>query len=119
MTARVLRAGGSPWLREAIESTVRIKQGAAVDGLERRNGGICLRLTDGTALDADAVIVAAGFRFSLERLSFLAPEIGARIAVEAGWPLLDRWFRSTDHTALRMAAGTPVGVAARATSHIL
>lgn len=100
LTARVLRAGGSPWLREAIESTVRIKQGAAVDGLERRNGGICLRLTDGTALDADAVIVAAGFRFSLERLSFLAPEIGARIAVEEGWPLLDRWFRSTDPNVL-------------------
>ena len=100
LTARVLRAGGSPWLREAIESTVRIKQGAAVDRLERRNGGICLRLTDGTALDADAVIVAAGFRFSLERLSFLAPEIGARIAVEEGWPLLDRWFRSTDPNVL-------------------
>jgi cation diffusion facilitator CzcD-associated flavoprotein CzcO len=100
LTARVLRAGGSPWLREAIESTVRIEQGAAVSALERRNGDLRLRLTDGTALDADAVIVASGFRFALERLSFLAPQIREGIATEEGWPLLDRWFRSTDPTVL-------------------
>ena len=46
------------------------------------------------------MIVAAGFRFSLDRLSFLAPEIRAGIAVEEGWPLLDRWFRSTDPSVL-------------------
>ena len=100
LTARVLRAGGSPWLRQAIENAVRIKQGAAVETMERRDGEIRLRLTDRTALDADAVIVAAGFRFSLDGLSFLAPEIRAGIAVEEGWPLLDRWFRSTDPNVL-------------------
>ena len=100
LTARVLRAGGSPWLRQAIEDAVRITQGAAVDTIVRRDGEIRLRLTDGSVLDADAVIVAAGFRFSLDRLSFLTPEIRAGISMDEGWPLLDHWFRSTDPNVL-------------------
>ena len=96
LTRRVLRAGGSPWLRHAIESAVRIRSGVAVDGVDRRNGALRLRLTDGTALETDAVIVAAGFRFSLERLRFLSPEVRAAVEVDEGWPVLDRWFRSTE-----------------------
>lgn len=100
LTHRVLRAGGSPWLRNAIEGAVRIREGAAVETIDRRNGEIRLRLTDGATIAADAVILAAGFRFSLDRLSFLAPEIRAGIAMEEGWPLLDGWFRSTDRRIL-------------------
>jgi cation diffusion facilitator CzcD-associated flavoprotein CzcO len=100
LTARVLRAGGSPWLRQAIEGAVHIREGAAVESIDRRNGEIRLCLTNGSILDADAVILAAGFRFSLDRLAFLAPEIRAGIAVEEGWPLVDGWFRSTDRRVL-------------------
>lgn len=95
LTARVLRAGGSPWLRSAVESAVRIRDGIAVDALERGEGGLRLRLSDGSYAEADAVVVAAGFRFSLERLSFLSPAIRASVALDEGWPKLDRWFRST------------------------
>ena len=100
LSARVLRAGGSPWLRPALESTVRIREGVAATAVERSNGELRLRLSDGSALTADAVIVAAGFRFSLDRLAFLAPEIRARIALDEGWPVLDRFFRSTDPNVL-------------------
>jgi FAD-dependent urate hydroxylase len=96
LSARILRAGGSPWLRREVENAVRVSEGHGVVGLERRNDGIRLRLTDGSERDADAVIVAAGFRFSLDRLAFLSPEIRAGIELEEGWPVLDRWFRSTD-----------------------
>jgi FAD-dependent urate hydroxylase len=96
LTARVLRAGGSPWLREAIERQVRIIGGVSVEALERSNGDLRVRLSDGSAVEADAVIVAAGFRFSLDRLSFLTPDIRATIELDEGWPVLDRWFRSTD-----------------------
>lgn len=100
LTRRVLRAGGSPWLRQAIESAVRIRMGAAVAAVERRNGTIRLRLTDGAALETDAVIVAAGFRFSLDRLRFLSHEIREAVEVDEGWPVLDRWFRSTERNVL-------------------
>jgi FAD-dependent urate hydroxylase len=96
LSARILRAGGSPWLRREVENAVRVSEGHGVVALERRNDGIRLRLTDGSEREADAVIVAAGFRFSLDRLAFLSPEIRAGIELEDGWPVLDRWFRATD-----------------------
>jgi hypothetical protein len=99
LSGRILRAGGSPWLRGKVERTVRVSEGLAVEGIER-DGVVRLRLSDGSVREADAVIVAAGFRFSLERLSFLSPELRDRIAVEDGWPVLDRWFRSTEEELL-------------------
>ena len=99
LTSRVLRAGGSPWLRPALEG-VRITGGVAVERIERRDGLIRLWLSDGSAREADAVIVAAGFRFDLERLPVFAPEIRAAIGLHQGWPVLDRWFRSTEPNVL-------------------
>jgi hypothetical protein len=96
LSGRILRAGGSPWLRSKVERMVRVTEGLAVDAIER-NGEVRLHLSDGSVREADAVIVAAGFRFSLDRLAFLSPEVRSRIAVEDGWPVLDRWFRSTDN----------------------
>ena len=95
LSDRILRAGGSPWLRAKVEQSVRVNQGVAVEAIEP-NGVVRLLLSDGSVREADAVIVAAGFRFSLERLAFLSPEIRSGIVVEDGWPVLDRWFRSTE-----------------------
>ena len=95
LSGRILRAGGSPWLRGKVERSVRVSEGVAVEGIEQ-DGFVRLRLSDGSVREADAVIVAAGFQFSLERLPFLSQELRDRIAVEEGWPVLDRWFRSTE-----------------------
>jgi FAD-dependent urate hydroxylase len=95
LTARVLRAGGSPWLRPALER-VRVTEGVAVNDVDRRNGAVRLTLSDGSEREADVTIVAAGFRFDLSRLSFLSPDIQQAIRLDDGWPVLDRWFRSTD-----------------------
>jgi lysine/ornithine N-monooxygenase len=95
LAARILRAGGSPWLRDEVERDVQVTEGVGVEGIEQ-DGAVRLRLSDGTVRDADAVILAAGFRFSLQRLSFLAEEIRKRIALHDGRPVLDRWFRSTE-----------------------
>jgi lysine/ornithine N-monooxygenase len=95
LSGRILRAGGSPWLRKEVERTVRVTEGVAVEGIER-DGVVRLSLSDGSVREADAVIVAAGFRFSVERLAFLSPKVRDRVAVEDGWPILDRWFRSTE-----------------------
>jgi FAD-dependent urate hydroxylase len=95
LAARILRAGGSPWLREEVERAVDVTEGVAVEGIEQ-DGAVRLRLSDGTVREADAVILAAGFRFSLDRLSFLSTGIRRRIALDQGRPVLDRWFRSTE-----------------------
>ena len=109
VAARILRAGGSPWLREEVERDVHVTEGVAVEGIEQ-NGAVRLRLSDGTVREADAVILAAGFRFSLERLGFLseaAPQANRARRRPAGpRPLvsLDR-----EGTALRrLRCGAPV-----------
>jgi lysine/ornithine N-monooxygenase len=93
---RILRAGGSPWVRGEIEGKVRVTEGVAVEGVERRGERIGLQLSDGSAREADAVVVSAGFRFGLDRLGFLSPTVKAAVGVRDGWPVLDRYFRSTD-----------------------
>jgi FAD-dependent urate hydroxylase len=95
VAARILRAGGSPWLRDEVEREVHITEGVAVEDIEQ-NGAVRLRLSDGTLREADTVILAAGFRFSLERLGFLSQAVRKRIALDEGRPVLDRWFRSTE-----------------------
>ena len=93
---RILRAGGSPWVRGEIEGKVRVTEGVAVERVERRGERIALQLSDGSAREADAVVVSAGFRFGLDRLGFLSPTVKAAVGVRDGWPVLDRYFRSTD-----------------------
>jgi lysine/ornithine N-monooxygenase len=93
---RILRAGGSPWVRGEIEGKVKVTEGVAVERVERRGGRIELRLSDGSVREADAVVVSAGFRFGLDRLGFLSPTVKAAVGMRDGWPVLDRYFRSTD-----------------------
>jgi lysine/ornithine N-monooxygenase len=93
---RILRAGGSPWVRGEIEGRVKITEGCSVQRLQRDGDRIRLWLSDGSTRDADAVVVSAGFRFGLDRMTFLSPEVSRGVAVRDGWPVLDRYFRSTD-----------------------
>ena len=95
LTERLLRPGGSPWVRTLVEGKVRISTGLTVRGLTRGDGGIRVALDDGSTREADAVILATGYRFSLDRLQFLAPELRAEVELEGAFPKLDRSFRST------------------------
>ena len=96
VASRILRAGGSPWVRDEVQGRVTVTEGVAVQAVDRVGDRIHLRLSDGSARDADAVVVSAGFRFALDRMSFLAPAVRAAVAVRGGWPVLDREFRSSD-----------------------
>ncbi len=96
VATRILRAGGSPWVRSVVEGRIAVTEGVAVTGVQRGGDGVDLQLGDGSSRRADAVIVSAGFRFALDRLTFLSPSVKAAITVRDGWPVLDRCFRSTD-----------------------
>lgn len=96
VAGRILRAGGSPWVRSEVEGKVAVTEGVAVERVERRGERIHLGLSDGSARDADAVVVSAGFRFALDRMAFLSPTVRAAVALHDGWPVLDRYFRSSD-----------------------
>jgi len=93
---RILRAGGSPWVRGEIEGKVKITEGVSVQRLTRDGERIHLALSDGSTRDADGVVVSAGFRFALDKMRFLGQDVARRIAVREGWPVLDRYFRTSE-----------------------
>lgn len=95
LTERMLRPGGSPWVRALVGDAVQITEGAVVTGVDEQADGIGVELSDGSSRDVDHILLAAGYRFELERLAFLAPALRESVRVEHGWPVLDRSFRST------------------------
>ena len=96
LTRRALRAGGSPSLHASLDGHARITEGAIVREIRRTPKGVQLALEGGDRREADHVIVAAGYRFALDRLAFLSPALREHIPVNPdGWPMLDRYFRST------------------------
>ena len=91
---RLLRPGAAPWLREHVEGVIPITEGVEVQRVESRRDDLVLTLSDGTSREVDACIVACGFAFSRDGLKVLSPELRSRIAIQDGWPVLDRSFRT-------------------------
>ncbi len=95
LSGRLLRPGGSPWLREAVVGKATIEEGVEITTLSRTETGVLLTLTDGRTAEFDRVLLGMGYRFRLDGLAFLSLELRSRIRVEGGWPVLDRTFRTT------------------------
>jgi FAD-dependent urate hydroxylase len=95
LTARLLRPGASPWLRRAVDEGVTVREGVSVSTVDLGRE-VRLGLSDGTPLTVDRLLLGTGYRFRLDRLAFLGERVRAAIRVRDGWPVLDRWFRSTD-----------------------
>jgi hypothetical protein len=96
LTAKLLRSGGSPWLRTLVDRDVRVTEHATIADVQEASGALLVRLTNGEERQVDRVLIACGYRFDLDRLAFLSPAIRARIRVDGGWPEIDRSFRSSD-----------------------
>lgn len=95
LTSRILRPGGSPWVRELVEGQVRLTEGVVPVAIEQGDP-LRVHLSDTSVRDVDHVLLATGYRFDLARLQFLAEDLRACVRTEDGWPLLDRNFRSSD-----------------------
>lgn len=94
---RLLRAGGSPWMREQLVNSVHFHEGCVVSGLDDRADAIRIVMNNRPPLNVDRVIVACGFKFDRDRMSFLAPSVRNRIQTRSntGWPVLTRSMEST------------------------
>ncbi len=94
-----LGPAGASWLRGRVEGEFPILTGHALAGAVAGPGGVRLAVTDGagrrTELTADHVIAATGYRPDLGRLSFLDPELRARLRTVAGTPALDRDYQTS------------------------
>jgi cation diffusion facilitator CzcD-associated flavoprotein CzcO len=96
LSRRMLRPGGSPWLRQLVEGRVRFTEHRTVTDVAPRTDRLAVTLSDGTSRDVDEIIVATGYRCDLGKLAFIAPDVANAIHTEQGWPVLDRYFRSSD-----------------------
>jgi hypothetical protein len=95
LTARLLRPGGSPWLRSLVEGHVDVTESRTILAVRTDPDALRLDLDDGTERTVDELLVATGYRFALERLTFLGEGVAKGIRTANGWPVLDRQFRST------------------------
>jgi cation diffusion facilitator CzcD-associated flavoprotein CzcO len=96
LNRRILRAGGAPWIRAEIDGHVPISEGVEVVRVEAGGDAVRLHLSDGSAREADHVIVAVGYRFDLARLTILDEAVRRSIALSGRWPRLDRHLRSSN-----------------------
>ena len=96
LTARQLRPGASPWLRQQVIGRVTLTEGVTVTSVVPHGDRLELRLDDGSTRRASELVLATGYRFDLRRLGFLARSLRDSLAVRDGSLLLDRHFRSSD-----------------------
>jgi NADPH-dependent 2,4-dienoyl-CoA reductase/sulfur reductase-like enzyme len=96
LTARLLRPGGSAWLRNLIEKHATLTEGVSVTAVTERGEQLELSLDDGTSRTADLVIIATGYRFDLGQLKFLDGGLATTVRLASGWPILDSHFCSTN-----------------------
>jgi hypothetical protein len=100
MARRMSRAGGSPWIRDAVVGRATITESTEVIGARpSAGGGVTIMLNDGSTREVDQVVAACGYRFTLDGLDFLSPEIrsGIRLRESSGAPLIDGAFRSVSN----------------------
>ncbi|HEY2936960.1 MAG TPA: FAD-dependent oxidoreductase [Gaiellaceae bacterium] len=96
LTARQLRPGASPWLRQHVIGRVTLTEGVTVTSVVPDGDCLELLLDDGSTRRTSELVLATGYRFDLRRLGFLARSLRDSLAVEDGSLVLDRHFRSTD-----------------------
>ena len=93
----VLGPLGAWWLKERVEGVIDILRKTHVQAAEPSGSGVKL-LLDGpilSSLEVDHVIAGTGFRIDIARLSYLPPELRARISTLSGYPVLNRAGEST------------------------
>jgi cation diffusion facilitator CzcD-associated flavoprotein CzcO len=99
LVREVLGPAGAWWLRDRVEGHVTILLGHSVVGGKDDNGRVRLRVAALGAAESeitvDNVIAATGYRVSLDRLSFLDPQLRKRLRDLQGAPILSSHFESS------------------------
>jgi len=91
---RAIRPAGAAWLRPRL-ADVEITLGQSVASAAASNGGVLLRLTDGTERPADHLILGTGYRIDIRRYEFLDAAILSAVRTRNGCPLLSPSFESS------------------------
>jgi len=95
----VLGPAGAWWLKDRVVGRLRLLMSHAIWGAGERGGRATLQVgaPDGRFLSfkADHVIAATGYRFDLQRIPFLHPNMLSQLRSEQGMPVLSGNFESS------------------------
>jgi glycine/D-amino acid oxidase-like deaminating enzyme len=91
---QALDPGASLWLRPRAGGVVITGDRQVVEAT-RSNGGVALRLDDGSRRVADHVLLATGYRVDVRLYRFLGPAALARLRCVNDHPVLDAGFQSS------------------------
>jgi hypothetical protein len=91
---RCLMPMGAGWLMARLRK-VPLTMGREVVSAEERNGGLRVRLNDGSGRDADHVVLGTGWRVDVAGYRFLGDELLSGLERSAGYPVLKRGMESS------------------------
>jgi hypothetical protein len=91
---RSIAPGASLWLRPRSDGVV-ITTGRSVRDAVRANGGVRLRLDDGSSRDVDHVLLATGYRVDIARYPFLSQSLVRAVRKVNGLPVLGDGLESS------------------------
>ena len=94
LAERAIRPAASSWLRPRTTG-VALRTGRHVVAAGAHRNRVRLTLNDGSLCEADHVLLGTGYKISIARYGFLAPELIQHVRTVNGYPLLNRAFESS------------------------
>ena len=94
LARRAIRPAGAAWLVPRLRD-VPIRTGVEIAGAEASAGRVRLRLSDGSEVTADHLLLGTGYRVDVARYAFLARDLVSRVARVDGLPRLTHGYEST------------------------
>jgi hypothetical protein len=91
---RCMIPAGAGWLIPRLRE-VNLTMGREVVSAEERNGGLRVRLDDGSGRDADHVVLSTGWRIDVSRYPFLGDSLLSGLEQIHGYPVLRRGMESS------------------------
>jgi Pyridine nucleotide-disulphide oxidoreductase len=94
----ILPPAGAWWLHNRVEQRVPVSLGNRITHVAEEGDGLRITLRSGRGerdLLVDRLIAGTGYRVSLERLDFIAPELRTEVELVRGAPRLSAHFEST------------------------
>ena len=88
-------SGASDWLRDRVIGRATLHEGRTITRLAAAGAGFDATLSDGSAISADHLLLATGFKVDVARLPMLHPSVQAALRRDAGVPILNSTFESS------------------------
>lgn len=92
--ARSIRPAGAGWLRDRV-GRVTITLRAQATAADEHDGGVRVRLADGSVRHVNHVLLATGYRVDVERCALLGADLLSGLERRGGLPVLGRGLESS------------------------